>query len=218
MIRSRSSVAQRSLREPDIISTLPEHEQKELLSDLNYLNTAEIKSFCKRHSIPYAIAIETKDGQRQKTNEDDRKGVILKRIRHFLKTGAVLKETLFRATVVRLEAPPEKLTPSDRLFYGQYDKASRTMLNLLKSLTQGRFRDGTIARILARDFWSRGKAPTFKEYASAWLRAVDNHRRPNAEWAFLSDRARGTAGPDWKRLRAKKAARVMKILNQIVDK
>jgi hypothetical protein len=56
------------------ISMLPEREQQELLTDLNYLNTAEIKSFCKRHSIPYTIAIETKNERRRKTNEDDRKG------------------------------------------------------------------------------------------------------------------------------------------------
>lgn len=162
------------------ISNLQEEEQHELLADLNYLNTAEIKSFCKRHSIPYTIAIETPSGQRRKTNEDDRKGVILDRIRHFLKTGVVLKETCFPAEVVCLEAIPEKLAPGDRLFYGQYDKTSRAMITLLQRLTQGKFRNGAIARIVARDFWSRGEAPTYYEYASAWLKAVEEHSRPNS--------------------------------------
>jgi hypothetical protein len=197
------------------ISRLPKEERQDLLNDLNYLNTAEIKLFCKRQSIPYAITIETDDGGRRKTNEDDRKGVILNRIRHFLNTGVVLGETCFPATVVCLDAPPEKRTPTDRLFYGQYDKANHATTTLLKALSNGSFRHGAIARILAREFWSRGQAPTFKEYASAWLQAVNEHRRPNAEWAFLADRARGTAGPDWKELRAKKAAKVMKALDQI---
>jgi hypothetical protein len=197
------------------ISRLPEDERQELFDDLNYLNIAEIKSYCKRQSIPYTIAIETNDGCRRKTNEDDRKGVMLNRIRCFLQTGVVLGETCFRATVVCFEMPPEKLAPNDRLFYGQYDKTNHTMITLLKDLTKGNFRNGAIARILARDFWSRGQAPTFKEYASAWLQAVNEHIRPNAEWAFLSDRARGAARPDWKKLRAKKAAKVMKTLNQI---
>ena len=43
------------------------------------------------------------------------------------------------------------------------------------------------------------------------------HTAPNPEWAFLSDRARNTAGPDWKKMRAKKAAKVLKILNQITE-
>jgi len=144
--------------------------------------------------------------------------VILNRIRHFLQTGVILEETRFRATVVCFDALPIKLTPNDRLFYGQYDKTKRTMIALLKDMTGGKFRDGAIVRILARDFWTRGKAPTFKEYASAWLQALREHTRPNAEWAFLSDRARKTAGLDWKKLRAAKASKVVKTLNQITSR
>jgi hypothetical protein len=198
------------------ISMLPEKDQQELLTDLNYLNTAEIKSFCRCHSIPYTIAIEANSGRRRKTNEDDRKGVILDRVRHFLKTGIVLQETCFPAKVACFDAAPEKLSPDHKLFYGQYDKTNRALIAILKALTHGRFRDGAIARILARDFWSRGEAPTFNEYAAAWLRAVKEHSGPNSEWAFLSDRVHGTAGPDWKRLRAEKAKKVIRALDQIL--
>ncbi len=185
------------------------------MDDLNYLNTAEIKFFCKRHSIPYTIAIETRGGSGRKTIEHDRKGVILKRIRHFLKTGTIWGETRFPAKIVCFDAPRETLTANNKLFYGQYTKTNRAMIALLKTLTDGEFRNGAIARILARGFWSKGQAPTFKQYASAWLQAAKNHRRPNPEWAFLSDRARGTAPPNWKTLRSKKAATVIKILNRI---
>src|SRR5690349_6476815 len=102
------------------ISKLPKNEQRELLDDLNYLNTAEIKSFCKQHAIPYAIAVETGDGRRRKTKDDDRKGIMLNRVRHFLRTGVVLEETCFRAEVVRFGPPSANLTANDRLFYGQY--------------------------------------------------------------------------------------------------
>ena len=200
------------------ISKLPKGEQRELLDNLNYLNTAEIRSFCKQHSIPYAITIETKDGGKRRTKDDDRKGVMLKRIRHFLQTGVILGETCFRATVVSFDPFPEKLTAADRLYYGQYDKANRTMLALLKDLTGGRFRNGALARILARDFWTKGEAPTFEEYASAWLQAFKEHTKPNPEWAYLSDRASNTAISGWKKLRASKASRVMKTLNRITGR
>jgi hypothetical protein len=197
------------------ISKLPKDEQQELLDNLKYLNTAEIKSFCKRHSIPYRIAIETKDGRRRTTKDDDRKGVMLDRIRHFLQAGVVLEETRFRATVVCFDPLPEKLTAHDRLFYGQYDKTNRKMIALLKDLTDARFANGAIARILARNFWSSGKAPTFREYARAWLRAMKEHAGPNPEWAYLSDRASKAGVPDWKKLRANRASKVMKVLSQI---
>lgn len=196
------------------ISKIPKGERQQLLDDLNYLNTSEIKAFCKRHSIPYTIVIENKEGRR-KTKEDDRKGVMLERVRHFLKTGVVLLETRFAAAVVCFEPLPEEIGADDRLHYGQYEKGNRRLTALLKDLTDGHYRDGAIARILMREFWSRGKAPTFREFASAWLAASREHTRPNPEWAFLSDRAQGSAGADWKKMRTKKAAQVLKMLSRI---
>ena len=197
------------------ISKLSNNDRRGLLDNLNYLNLAEIKQFCRRHSIPFKIAVETKDGARKTTREDDRKGVILDRIRHFLRTGKVPPETRFPAGVVCFDPPPSSLTADDRLFYGQYDKTDRAMIELLKELTAGQFRNGAIARILARKFWSMGIAPTFAEYASAWLEERRAHTAPNAEWAFLSDRASQGAVPDWKKLRAAKASKVMKLLDNL---
>jgi hypothetical protein len=197
------------------IAKLSRKEQQELWDDLNYLNTGEIKSFCKQHSIPYRIAIETRDGGRRSTSHDDRKGVMLDNVRHFLKTGVAPAETRFPADVVCFDPLPQNLTAGDRLFYGQYDKANRAMVALLKDLTDGQFKNGAVARILARDFWNSGQAPTFQEYASAWLRSSNEHTRPNPEWAFLSDRSAKRASLDWKKLRAAKATEVLKLLRSI---
>jgi hypothetical protein len=199
------------------ISKLSKSERRELLDDLNYLNLAEIKQFCRRHSIPFKVAVETKDGARKTTSEDDRKGVILDRIRQFLRTGKVPRETRFPASVVCFDPLPNSLTADARLFYGQYDKTDRAMTRLLQELTRRQFRNGAIARILARKFWSMGTAPTFAEYASAWLEERRAHTAPNAEWAFLSDRASQGAVPDWKKLRAAKASKVMKLLDTLLS-
>jgi hypothetical protein len=198
-----------------LFSKLPKGAQNELLDDLNYLNSTEIKSFCKRHSIPYRIAIQTRDGDTRTTKDVDRKGVMLKRIRHFLQTGVVLEQTCFPAAIVCCDPLPKNISEDDHLFYGQYDKTDCNLIALLKSLTNGQFKDGAIARILAREFWSKGEAPTLREYASGWIQASREHTRPNPEWAFLSDRANKLAVSDWKRWRAHKASKVMKLLNQI---
>ena len=200
---------------PSLISHLSLAEQQELLDDLNYLNTAEIKAFCKRHSIPYALSYRTSKGRRRWTKEDDRKGVMLERVRHYLLTGVVLPETCFPAAVVSFDAQSEHLAAGDRLLYGQYAKTNRAMMAILRNLTDGKFKDGAIARILVRDYWSRGEAPTLEEFAAAWIRATREHKQPNPEWAFLSDRANKTAGDDWKGLRNKKAKKVLQILNQL---
>jgi hypothetical protein len=201
-----------------LISHLTKDERRELLVDLNYLNMGEIKSFCKKHEIPYVIAVEMRDGKRRPSGEYDRKGVMLERVRHFLKTGVIQEATCFRAAADCFDPISRKPAAGDRLFYGHYNKINRAMIGLLKELTGGEFEDGAIARILARDFWASGAAPTFKEFAAAWRKAREEHSRPNPEWAFLSDRADKKAGTNWKKLRVEKAARVLKTLGQISDR
>jgi hypothetical protein len=200
---------------PSLISNLTKTERQNLLEDLNYLNTREIKGFCRRHSIPYSIWIETANGSYKKTSDDDRKGVILNRIRHYLRTGHILGATSFPASVVCLDGPAIGIKATDRLHYGQYHKNGNAMVGFLKTLTNGQFESGAIARILAREFWSKGVAPTYKEYAAAWMSARENHKRPNSEWAFLSDRADRKDTANWKRLREEKATQVLKILDHL---
>jgi len=101
------------------------------LPDLNYLNLGEIKAFCRAQGIPYSIWIETPGAERQKTREDDRKGVILERIRRFLQTGSVPAATCFPARVVCFEPPAKKLNATDRLYYPQYDPRRTALVELL---------------------------------------------------------------------------------------
>jgi hypothetical protein len=189
--------------------------QRELMEDLNYLNMAEIKAFCKKHSIPYSIWIQTEDHDRVRTRDEDRKGVVLNRIRRYLKTGIVLDATCFPASVVCFDEPPKRIKASDRLFYGQYDPKSERMIALLRQLTGGKFQHGAIARILAREYWSKGIAPSYREYAAAWLMAKEQHKRPNPEWAFLSDRAEGKGTTKWKELRERKARKLLRVLGRL---
>src|SRR5262249_10318242 len=134
------------------ISRILKNQRQQLLDDLNYLNAAEIKKFCRRHAIPYTIVMQTKGGRR-KTQEDDRKGVMLGRVRHFLKTGAILKQTCPPAEVICLAPLRQEIGAPSRLHYGQYDKRNRNITALLKDLTAGHYRDGAIARILMQEFW-----------------------------------------------------------------
>jgi hypothetical protein len=198
-----------------LLSKLSRAEQRELLDDLNYLNMEEIKSYCRSHAIPFVILIEAEDGTRRRTPHEDRKGILLDRIRAYLRTGNVSGPTCFPASIVRLDRSDKPIAPDDRLFYGQYEKKNDRMRELLKRLTAGRFKDGAIARILAREFWSRGIAPTYSEFAAAWIEAVDAHNRPNSEWAYLADRADHKDTSDWKRLREAKAKKVLSILNSL---
>ena len=200
---------------PKLISHLNKTERRELHNDLNYLNLREIRDFCKQHSISYKIWVLTDSGEKKRTKDTDRKSVVLGRIRHYLKAGQLLAETCFPAEVVRLDGPPKMLKSTDRLYYGRYDKKNKVMIDLLKGLTGGEFKNGAIARILAREFWTNGKAPTFAEFANAWLKARKKGLGPHPEAAWLTDRARNEAGKNWKAKRERKAKKVLKILRAL---
>jgi hypothetical protein len=123
--------------------------------------------------------------------------------------------TIFRKEVVATRDLGRAPVESDPVLYGQYKNRDAATLGLMKHLTDGKFEFGAIAQEVLRACWSRNHAPTHREFAKLWQQAVEDHSRPNPEWAFLSDRAAGTVGPDWKKLRNQKATAVLELLRKI---
>ena len=198
------------------VSRLSESEQEQLFSDLYYLNLAEVRAFCDNHAIPYRILIETEDGKTRKSRDNDRKKIVIERIVEYLKTGKIKPPTIFRKEIVRLSGLPENITAKDRLYYGCYEKKNPQMMSLLSDLTGGEFKNGAVARILCREFWTRGEAPTFEEFSRGWLKARDDYSlAEHPEAAYLTDLSKGKAGKNWKALRQEKAAAVLKMLSDI---
>ena len=114
---------------------------------------------------------------------------------------------------MRLDDPPASPGPRDRLYYRWYAKEHSGVIRSLGELTDGRFRDGAVARVLAMDFWTRGEAPTLAEFARAWTEAkADQHLLLTAEYAYLTDLKRKRAGSEWKSLRKAKAQSALQTL------
>ena len=91
------------------------------------------------------------------------------------------------------------------------------VIRLLESLTYGRFTDGAVARILIAEFWTRGEAPTFAEFAQAWTAATRGAPELLApEYAYLTDRQKHRAGADWKAVRRRNAAAALTMLDDIL--
>lgn len=184
-----------------------------------YLNMSELRQVCRRFGIPWAIYVELPDGRRRRTKDVDRKLVVLQRLRRHLETGNVPDPTVYRASVHGHGPLPAHPDARDRLYYGHYDKNHDGLMSLLRSLTDGQFRNGALARLLCRDHWENGETPTFEEFAAAWSEAnerglgIDRGEHPEA--AYLTDRARGEAGPDWKARRAEYAAQALSYLERL---
>jgi len=200
----------------NLLSQLTKSEQTRLLEELNYMNLEEIRRFCSEHRIPYRIVAEYPNGKVKATKDTDRKPIVLARVRRYLTTGEVGQPTRIPAAIVRDENPPARLGPRDRLYYRWYAKEHKGVIQLLRDLTAGRFRDGAVARVLAMKFWTRGEAPTFEEFSRSWTRAkVEEHRLLTPEYAYLTDLKHQRADGDWKALRKAKAKSALETLARI---
>jgi hypothetical protein len=200
----------------NFLSQLTKSEQARLLEELNYMNLAEIRGFCSERGIPYRIVAEDSNGQVKATKDTDRKPIVLARIRRYLRTGQVGQPTCIAAQIVRQERPPARPGPRDRLYYRWYAKEFEGVMRLLRDLTAGRFRDGAVARVLVMEFWTRGEAPTFDEFARSWTKAkAEEGRLLTPEYAYLTDLQHRRAGADWKALRKVRAKSALETLTRI---
>jgi len=201
---------------PNLLSQLTKDEQAGLLQELNYMNLEEIRGFCSDRGIPYKILVQYPNGKVRVAKDTDRKPIVLARIRHYLATGEAGQPTYLRSEIVREDDPPERPGPQDRLYYRWYAKEHTGIVRSLRELTDGRFQDGAVARVLAMEFWTRGQAPTLAEFARAWTKAkADEHRLLTPEYAYLTDLQHKRAGSEWKRLRKAKAKSALQTLAKI---
>lgn len=195
------------------LNHLSKKQIDDLFADLNYLNIKEYQTFCKKHGIPFYIYVQSKS-ELVRTKNTDRKKFVLAKIRNYLKTGSPQKPTIFKSKVVN-EIPIKEFKPATKLHYGQYEKKNPRFIKALKDLTNGQFKNGMIARLVAREFWLDGIAPTLKQFANAWLKANADNTKRHPEAAYLSDLAIGKADKNWKNLRNQKAKTVLAILNKL---
>ncbi|KHD88625.1 MAG: hypothetical protein OM95_07370 [Bdellovibrio sp. ArHS] len=197
-----------------LISHLTQAQQKELMNDLNYLNMQEIKTFCRHHGLPLHIHAEYKKNVLQKTKELDRKGVVLDRVRQYLKTGKVPPPSVIPNKMIAQNLPKE-IRPETHFLFGLYKNRDANSLKVLKQVTKGQFQFGALAQELSRELWVQGKKITFSAFGKLWLKENMNPSREHPEWAFLTDLSTGSVGRDWKSLRQQKAKKVMAELKRI---
>src|SRR5262245_5545461 len=201
---------------PNFLSQLTSAEQARLFEEMNYMNLEEIRGFCSAHGIPYKIVAGYSNGTVRVTKDADRKPIVLARVRRYLTTGETGQPTCIAAAIVRMENPPSRPGPRDRLYYRWYAKEHEGVMRLLRDLTGGRFKDGAVARVLAMEFWTRGEAPTFDEFARSWTQAKAEQRRLlTAEYAYLTDLQHGRADAGWKAVRKAKAKSALRTLARI---
>ncbi|HMV43098.1 MAG TPA: hypothetical protein PK079_14170 [Leptospiraceae bacterium] len=179
--------------------------------NIYYLNLKELKLLCDIHKIPYKILYKSRDGKIKNTGILDRKEKIIQRILLFLKERKIGKPTLFPQNVI-LQTEITNLTPKEKIYFGLYKNGNKEILELLKSLTESKFKFGATAQLILLDSWAKGKLLTFQEFSQIWLKESQK-KISHPEWAYLSDLANGNV-KDWKNKRSEIAKEVIESIKK----
>jgi len=190
--------------------------RRQLVADMQYLNLAEMRTFCQRHRLPQYIHVAGEADRVRRTGDRDRKDVVLARMFAFAWHGRRTGPTVYPRQVVATGPLPARLADTTRIHHGQYEKQNAGFVTRMRQLTDGEFRLGMIARLVLRDFWTAGRAPTLRQFAQAWRAATAAHTAPRPEGAYLVDLAKGQAGAGWKQLRIERARRALATLRTLV--
>lgn len=198
------------LKQNKIVNCLDESEINFIKKKIYYLNIQELENIAKKFNIPIHI-FEQKDNQIIETNIREVKINIIKNILRLI-IGKKLKQTIIPQNVIN-KSPIKNLNEYSKVYYGQFKSNNKQILNLMKQLTNNKYKNGAIAFIILRNLWSKGKLINYKEFAKLWLKENEKHDKPNIEWAYLTDLNQGTNLDDWKNYRRKISKKIIKLLN-----
>ncbi len=197
--------------------TITARERTRVRERIQYLKLEEMRRFCQANGLPIYIHVERPDGSVRRTGDRERKDRLLQRILDFALHQKRPGPTIYSKDVVSDQPLPERLTDTVRLRYGQYDKKNRNLIKKMQQLTNGAFRNGMIARLVLRDAWLSGTAPSLGVFAAQWLLATAAHTTPRPEGAYLVDLSKGKVDAAWKDVRQRMAEQALATLDQLVS-
>jgi hypothetical protein len=142
-----------------------------LKQSLNFLHVEELRDICTKFAI----------------NNAGKKGQIILRILHFLKTGEVLSEPKIPA--ISCGRSPSIIDPDQHILKGSYKNDLRTRI-FFKNLIGDYFHFTAFGIDWINERWFAGDPPTYKEFADMWVKEYARRKKfgttPKDEWAYIN--------------------------------
>ena len=135
-----------------------------IIKNLIFLNMIELKKICDNFNISYYIYIE-KNNNIIKTNEIDHKEIIINNIKKYLKNKKT-STTIYKKSIINYEN--KNINENSFIYYGQYKTTNKKILELMKKLTNQKFKFGAISQKIIRKIWKKNKLITYKDFAYIW--------------------------------------------------
>lgn len=124
------------------------------MEDIYYLNMSELKSVVKKYNIPINIMYRDKNKNLLNTGYVDRKIIIINKILEFYNNNKVVEQTVYKNSIVNFDVKTE-YKKSDKVYYGQFNSTNKGIIKLMKSLTNNKYKNGSIAFTIIKDMGSK---------------------------------------------------------------
>lgn len=189
-------------------------DKKELFDSLNYMKMEELKVFCDKQFIP----------------TDGKKGVIIRRIKHYLITGKIVKTAPLPEKSKAKKTDVRLLKPTALILSGLYKNDDETRA-FMKKLVGKHFHFTSYGQDWIKLKWEEGLPPTYAQFAKFWQdeflrrKSPEYKACPKDEWAYLNflqrylklhpNASRNEMASQWNKIRNVKANNAIKILMSI---
>ena len=140
-------------------------DKNNICNSLIFLNIKELIAICIKFNLPYHIYIQNNNSI-IKINQKDNKEILIKRIKYFLLYNKKLSKTLYTNKIIKYDI--DNINENTFVYYGLY-KTNINILNLMKQLTDNKFKFGAISQKIIRNIWRNNKLITFHTFANLWL-------------------------------------------------
>lgn len=168
------------------------------MNELIYLlDMTSLKKICDNLKIDYNTYIKTDDGLK-KTGETNHKEFIINDILFYIKNDDIPPKTIYNKNI-QCNDKTDDLTPSNKVYYGQYKTTDKNILKLMKNLTNNKFKFGAISQKIIKSYWKKNKLITYKKFAELWCNENDQGDVKYKELAYNQFMKKYGSKDEWKK-------------------
>lgn len=149
-----------------------------------YLNISELQNICNKFNITFDIYLQTNDNKLIKSGYKDEKKRMIENIRMY-SNNKKPKLTVYKKNII-CYAELDHIKSNDYVYFGQFKNGDKKILKLMLSLTNDKFKFGSIGIDILRETWKKNKLITYHEFANKWIKR-NNNKKIKKEWKYLTD-------------------------------
>lgn len=158
------------------------------MDDLYYLNISELKQLCNYLKIPYYFYKKNDNGDLIKLSYHLVKKDIVKKLIKLINNKN--DKSIYEPIIIKNKLFANKpiltnVKKNDFIYIDQYKNGNKYIYNLLKKLTDNKFKIGSLSCFLIRKIFKNNILITYQNFAQMYLKHIDKNIE-HPEWMYIN--------------------------------